>query len=552
MLQEDKPGLRLYAPINDRFFGREAELGELIAKFDDPRGRGVSIAGFGGIGKTELGIRLTAELHRRGKFRNIYSGSAKQTLLGPGGPQQTDPVFIDLASFLADLAGWLGFNPGRVEISQLAESCISELSKLQKVLLFVDNLETVTDRDLLSFLDNNLPENCWLIATARVHKVRNFVYPKELGEMDIDDAARLLRYELKRQGLNDLASQHVATIREKVKQLYCHPLAVRWFAWACSRDASVWQTTISGVDKRELENFCVAHTLGHLGEYSQKVLGAVLAIGSIADATDECIRETSGVPESLVDGALWELECSGLLYANTDEDGITTYSIAPLSQRPMADLARRNGWEGDYVQNLQYYMRQQRDAPPDSPLARDLLKLEPRRIQYYTSDERRELIVRIDRALPRCRERFALKLKVLKAECERHSGMPISADDLYKECAEAVLAKGPISPHDVEGIRILLEAATVAKVRSQTEPQIRRAISYLEAIQNTDVAPLRVLGTLTEMYAILGDRQSYERYLARVQQYRDSHDDIRDSHLYQLEEALERARSTVERRVRMA
>lgn len=110
-LAEDKPGLRLYAPINERFFGRETELSELISKFDDPRGRGVSIAGFGGVGKTELGIKLVSELHRRGKFRHIYSGSAKQNLLGPLGVQQTDPVFIDFKSFLLDFAAWLGLNP---------------------------------------------------------------------------------------------------------------------------------------------------------------------------------------------------------------------------------------------------------------------------------------------------------------------------------------------------------------------------------------------------------------------------------------------------------
>jgi hypothetical protein len=108
LLQEDRPGLRLYAPINDRFFGREVELAELITKFDEARGRGVSIAGFGWVGKTELAIKLISELHRRGKFKVIYSGSAKQTLLGPSGAQQTDPVFIDLNSFLADLSGWLG------------------------------------------------------------------------------------------------------------------------------------------------------------------------------------------------------------------------------------------------------------------------------------------------------------------------------------------------------------------------------------------------------------------------------------------------------------
>lgn len=55
------------------------------------------------MGKTELAIRLVSELYRRGKFKTIYSGSAKQTLLGPSGVQQTDPVFIDLRTFLADV-----------------------------------------------------------------------------------------------------------------------------------------------------------------------------------------------------------------------------------------------------------------------------------------------------------------------------------------------------------------------------------------------------------------------------------------------------------------
>ncbi len=543
LLQEDKPGLRLYAPINDRFFGREAELAELISKFDDPRGRGVSIAGFGGVGKTELAIRLVSELHRRGKFRTIYSGSAKQTLLGPGGTQTTDPIFIDLPSFLSDLAGWLGFNPGRLTTAQLASDCLTKLARIPKVLLFVDNLETVSDRDLLAFLDNSLPPNCWIVATSRIHKIRSFVYPKELREMEAEDAARLLRHELKRQGLDELASTDIAILREKAKQLYCHPLAIRWFAWACSRNAATWEQGIGDVDIKQLESFCVAHTLGSLDQQTQRVLGAILSITGVADAIADCIRHTSSLPESIVEQSLWELECSGMLYAATDQDGVTTYSVSPLAERPAIELARNSLWEAGYANSLRSYVRKHRDEPPDSPLIRDLLQLEPRRIQEYSPEERNELIARVDRARPRCPDKFAIKLKWLKAECMRHGGSLKSADDLYKDCAESVLKDGEIDSHETDRIRILLEAATVAKFRAPTELQARRVIPYLEAIAHTDVAPLRVLGTLTEMYAITRDRTKYEEYLQKVNSYRESHSDYTDSHVEALEEALERAKS---------
>jgi hypothetical protein len=210
-------------------------------------------------------------------------------------------------------------------------------------LLFTDNLETVTERSLTEFLDNRLPPNCWLVATARIHKIRNFVYPKELREMDGDSAARLLRHELKRHGLEALAATPISELKSKAEVLYLHPLALRWFAWACKKSPVLWRSGSSVADRRELEAFCVAHTLGQLDRETQKILGAILAISDTTDPTPLCIQQTSGVPESSVEAGLWELECSGLVYSATDEDGVTAYTIAPLGEKPAAELARKQG-----------------------------------------------------------------------------------------------------------------------------------------------------------------------------------------------------------------
>jgi hypothetical protein len=549
LLQEDKPGLRLYAPINDKFYGRDDEISELITKFDDPRGRGISIAGFGGVGKTELAIRIASDLYRRGTFKKIYSGSAKQTLLTASGVQQSDPIFIDMHSFLSDLAAWLGLNAAAMTtVPDLKAMCLEELKKLApgKVLLFVDNLETVSEsnRELLNFLDNELPANCWILATARVHKIRNYVYPKELREMDPDSAGHLLRHELKRQGLDELAATPIADLKEKARALYFHPLAIRWFAWSCKKNPTLWQAGISRTAEADLESFCVAHTLGSLDSFSQKVLGAVWAVAGVADDTFECIAKTSGVSDSLVEPALWELECAGLIMTGTREDGKTIYAVAQLARTPVADLIRKERWEPEYVQNLRGYVKQQNDHEGESQLARDLLAIQPREIQDYTRDQQVELEQRIDRVLERVPIDSKVRLKWLRAECQRHQGNLLTADGLYREIAEAVLPQNKTLVNSTDRARLLLEAATTAKMSSQAPAQLNRAISYLTPIENLPVVKARALGMLTEMYALLGRRPAYEGYCRRVEQY------IRQNPFQDkgpLEAALARARAVIER-----
>jgi hypothetical protein len=545
LLAEDRPGLRLYAHINDRFFGRESELSELLAKFDDPRGKGVSIAGFGGVGKTELGIRLVEELYRRGKFKIVYSGSAKQTLLGPGGPQKTDPAFFDLPSFLRDFAAWLGLNPVQgATTEELDSSCISELAKYKRVLLFVDNLETITDPAFFEFLDRRLPDNCWVLTTSRVHKVRSFVYHSELRELEARDAAQLLRHELKRQGLEGYASTTIQGLMQKSAKLYGHPLAIRWFAWACGKDSKLWDNEPKNLDMRQLEDFCVAHTLGSVSTSTQKVLGALIAISGVIETNSHCIGSTSGVPESSIEPALWELECAGLISSSVSEEtGTVTYVVAPMTIRPAGDLARKKGWEGEYTANLKEYIRSVKRAAPESPLIRDLLNIEPRKVQEFTESELEELDSRIDRAIPRCPQHLLLQLKVLKAECQRHLRNPVSADDLYRSCADEILSNA-FTNADTFRIRVLLEAATVAKIRAQTEPQLARAIRYLKVVEQSDVAAPRVLGMLTEFYALVGDVDAYETYRKKAEVYLRDHSSEFEGGL---EDALDRARGQINR-----
>jgi hypothetical protein len=286
-ISEDRPLLRLYSPINDRFFGRRQEINDLVAEFQGARGRGVSVGGFGGLGKTELAINLVSKLYKSGRFKLIYSASAKQIVLGSTGIQLAEPLFTDLKSFLLDFSGWLGLNlPPSTSQDNLKSACLQELAKHshQDILIFVDNLETINDRTLFHFLDSELPQNCWILSTSRVHKLRRYLLHVELTPMDTeDDAARLLRHELKRQGLSELSGRSIEELSRKAKEVLNHPLAVRWYAWACKKDPTRWSSPVKLVDLRQVEEFCVSSTLNALGTDAQRALASILAIDSAYD-----------------------------------------------------------------------------------------------------------------------------------------------------------------------------------------------------------------------------------------------------------------------------
>jgi hypothetical protein len=140
---------------------------------------------------------------------------------------------------------------------------------------------------------------------------------------------------------------------------------------------------------------------------------------------------------------------------------------------------------------------------------------------------------------------FRAELLYLSAECERHSGNIITADDLYREAAEVILASGK-AKQSQKYQAILVEAATVAKSRSHTEAQLGRAIEYLKTIEGTAFYALRVLGSLVELHAMMGQKEQYNGYLKRVTNLRDK-DRTRFSQaqLHGLEEALSRARGYI-------
>ncbi len=543
LVVEDRPGTRLYGHINDRFIGRDKELRTLLVQFDDPRGRGVSIGGLGGIGKTELAIAVVGELHRQRRFPKIYSGTAKRTLLTPMGTEFTDPEFHDYPSFLQDLCGWLGIETAALGAQALETACIEGLKKDgQRVLLFVDNLETVEDARLFEFLDTKLPPNVWLVATSRVHKIRNYIFRYDLTAMDPRDAARLLRHELKRQGLDDLASLDINTLEERAGQLFFHPLAIRWFAWLCGKDRTNWDRGPVRLPTEELEAFCVAHTLRNLSQDAIDVLASIAASQDQIDVDTPCIVAVSAKRPDLVDMALYELESAGLITVAVDPDsGRSTYGVVQLAIGPIRDLMRKEAMEARLASRLRAHIQRPPLAKAE-PLVRYLIDINPASVRLMEPPDIRELLERIERAR-KAAGAFDLELLHLQAECERRLERPITADELYGRAAERVL-QNPELIRNERFQQLLLEAATVA-IGGGSQAQMRRAVRYLEALPDHWISPLRVPGLLAIAYAHLGDVENCRQYCEILRERLDEDGGYTEHQREQAEAALSRVDRTL-------
>jgi hypothetical protein len=349
---------------------------------------------------------------------------------------------------------------------------------------------------------------------------------------------------LKRQGLPDLSGKSIDELATKALEMTNHPLAIRWYAWACRKDINQWQRTVKIGDLKQIEDFCVSSTLTSLGKEAQRTLGSILAIDNAPDSSMDCIQHVANVDQADIEGVLFDLECSGMLNVVTNETGVTTYSVAPMARRLAAELARNNGWEVDYVQRLKQFARWGRPST-ESPLIRDILALRPANIRLLNTQEKEEVVKRIGRALSSANPSDRIRLIWLKAECARHLQQLVTADDTYTEAAEAVLTN-PQSLPDEERWHLLLEAATVARARAVNRYQIDKAIRFLKAAESTEAENTRLIGMLAELYGSIGDRKAFTEYAEKAKQLLEE-EDPEGTFAYNLSAAVERGRESLSR-----
>jgi LuxR family glucitol operon transcriptional activator len=212
------------------FVGRNTDIKKVTRLLEGEQV--VTIAGAGGVGKTALASKVVEGFLKQSNncFDGIIWLSAKENKLSYLGIEDVEPTIKNYEQLLETVLEVMGF-PHTVDSSlESKEHDLKIVADLYKcILVVIDNLETITDEDIVDFLLDirvNYPNIKVLITSRRgLGQVERRYELKELKEKE---AVQLFRLIAKDKGLDSLAKLEESIISTLVKKLSCYPLAIKW------------------------------------------------------------------------------------------------------------------------------------------------------------------------------------------------------------------------------------------------------------------------------------------------------------------------------------
>jgi hypothetical protein len=261
------PGPQHNLPIPDfdetGFFGRQEEL-RRVKKAIKGAYPVVSVLGDGGIGKTSIALKAAYDLIEEGAqtFDAIVWVTAKATILTPHEIKRINGAIESSLQVFTRAAHELGGSGSDDPMSD-----VREYMEAFRILLVLDNLETVLDGKLRDFL-TDLPMGSKVLVTSRIGlgMVEN---PIQLQPLSDDDSVRLLRTLARIRNVTTLTELGQPAMESIASQMAGHPAYIRWFV--AGVQAGRRPEEIIGNNELLLD-FCMSNVYEYLSDRARKAV----------------------------------------------------------------------------------------------------------------------------------------------------------------------------------------------------------------------------------------------------------------------------------------
>ncbi len=214
------------------FIGRHREFNEVInilKPYPDSQHHVISLDGVGGVGKTALALEVAYHYVRdnsiippQERFDAVIWTSAKKNILTPSGIVSRSQALRNINDIFIAIAQTLEKPEILSSDPEQQHNFVKHALSKQRVLIIIDNLETIDDSKVFSFL-RELPAPTKAIITTRYRTVDGAL-PIRIKGMEKGDILTLIESECEKRGVKLTVDQR----NELAKKTAGVPLAVVW------------------------------------------------------------------------------------------------------------------------------------------------------------------------------------------------------------------------------------------------------------------------------------------------------------------------------------
>ena len=289
----------------------------------------ISIIGDGGVGKSALALKVVydmLDLKDKCPFEMILWISAKSTILTPKGIEEIRDAITSSSGLIESLSNTFDSTTSSLD-NNIA--LVLEFLKELKVLLVIDNLETIIDQKILEFI-REAQLYSQIVITSRIglgeleYKcILEGLQPKEASYM-IKEMARMRNNSM----LRNLDDTQMVDI---VKKLYCNPLSLKWFVNSIEIGKPLEEIL---QNKKDLLSYCLSNVYDKLSDNAHLIISVLLAKRKSKVNLPELSYFTDLEPLVLRQ-AINELSKTTILvqeYSTTAGNSETLYSLSAFAQ----------------------------------------------------------------------------------------------------------------------------------------------------------------------------------------------------------------------------